>query len=115
MDKSSCRPDFAVSVYPGYLKAKDKDELASGLRIPEGTPPIFLVHGGDEIISAPEHSVLLYLALRRAGVPAELHIYAGTAHDFGVRTNARPYSTWTASCRAWLGQGGFLPSPGAKE
>ena len=102
VDKMSCRPDFAVSVYPGYLKAKDKDELAPGLQIPIGAPPIFLVHGAEDIISPPENSVLMYLALRRAGVPAELHIYAGAAHDFGVRTNDRPYSKWTASCADWL-------------
>ena len=76
IDKISCRPDFAIPVYSGYLKAKDKDELAPGLRIPTGTPPVFLVHGGDDIISPPEHSVVMYLALKRAGVPAELHIYA---------------------------------------
>jgi acetyl esterase/lipase len=108
MDKISCRPDFAIPVYSGYLKAKDKDELAPGLRIPTNTPPIFLVHGGEDIISPPEHSVLMYLALKRAGVPAELHIYAGTAHDFGVRTNDRPYSKWSARCADWLRDGGFL-------
>jgi acetyl esterase/lipase len=108
VDKISCRPDFAVPVYSGYLKAKDKDELAPGLRIPAGTPPIFLVHGDEDIVSSPENSVLMYLALKRAGVSAELHIYARTTHDFGVRTNARPYSTWTASCAHWLRDGGFL-------
>ena len=66
------------------------------------------MHGGEDIISPPEHSVLMYLALKRAGVPAELHVYAGTAHDFGVRTNDRPYSKWTVSCAEWLRDGGFL-------
>jgi acetyl esterase/lipase len=102
IDQVSCRPDFGVAVYSGYLKAKDKDEIAPGLRIPEGTPPIFLAHGGEDIISSPEHSVLMYLALKRAKVPAELHIYAGTAHDFGVRKSDQPYSTWTESCTSWL-------------
>jgi len=111
VDKISCRPDFAVLVYPGYLKAKDKDELAPGLQIPAGTPPIFLVHGGEDIISPPGNSVLMYLALKRAGVPAELHVYAGTAHDFGVRTNDHPYSAWTASCAGWLREGGLLRAP----
>jgi acetyl esterase/lipase len=114
VDKISCRPDFAIPVYSGYLKAKDKDELAPGLRIPTNTPPIFLVHGGEDIISPPEHSVLMYLALKRAGVPTELHIYANTAHDFGVRTNDRPYSTWTARCAEWMLDGGFLRT-NAKE
>jgi acetyl esterase/lipase len=108
IDKVSCRPDFAIPVYSGYLKAKDKDELASGLSVPKGTPPMFLVHGGADIISDPEHSVVLYRALKRAGVPAELHIYATAAHDFGVRKTEQPYSTWTQSCGAWLRHQGFL-------
>jgi len=109
VDKVSCRPDFAIPVYSGYLKAKEKDEVAPGLTIPTNTPPIFLVHGGEDIISPPEHSVLMYLALKRAGVPTELHVYANTAHDFGVRTNEHPYSTWTARCADWLRESGLLP------
>jgi acetyl esterase/lipase len=109
IDHVSCRPDFAILAYPGYLKAKDKDELSPRLMISSGTPPVFLVHGGDDIISPPENSLLLYLALRRAGIPAELHVYAGTTHDFGVRTSNRPYATWTTSCANWLRDRGFLP------
>jgi acetyl esterase/lipase len=114
IDQVSCRPDFAILAYPGYLKVKDKDELAPGLRIPAGTPPVFLAHGGEDIISPPEHSVLMYLALRRAGVPAELHVYAKTAHDFGVRQSGRPCSSWTDSCAKWLGQQGFLERPAGR-
>lgn len=111
IDTNSCRPDFAILVYPGYLKAKDKDELAPGLEIPAGTPPVFLAHGGADIISPPENSVLMYLALRRAGIPAELHVYALAAHDFGVRPSEQPCSTWTESCAAWLRRQGFLKPP----
>src|SRR4029453_4105705 len=50
VDRVSCRPDFAIPVYSGYLKEKDKDEIASGLRIPTNTPPVFLVHGSDDVI-----------------------------------------------------------------
>jgi acetyl esterase/lipase len=108
VDKVSCRPDFAVAVYPGYLKAKGKDELAPGLRVPARTPPVFLAHGGADVVSDPEHSVVLYRALKRAGVPAELHVYAGATHDFGVRPSDRPCSTWTHSCAAWMRDQGFL-------
>ena len=108
IDKVSCRPDFAVLVYSGYLKAKNKDDLATGLSIPAGAPPIFLAHGGDDIVSNPDHSVVAYLALKRAGVPAELHIYATAAHDFGVRPSGHPCSTWTQSCATWLRHQGFL-------
>jgi len=108
IDKVSCRPDFAVAVYPGYLKATDKDELAPGLTIPKGTPPIFLVHGGDDVISPPEHSVFMYLALKRANIPAELHVYESATHGFGVRGSDHPHSTWTASCTKWLTHQGLL-------
>jgi len=113
-DKVSCRPDFAILCYSGYLKAKDKEDLAPGLRIPAETPPVFLAHGGDDIISSPDHSVVTYLALKRAGVPAELHIYATAAHDFGVRPSDHPCSTWTQSCAAWLRHQGLL-KPRASE
>lgn len=108
LDKISCRPDFAILAYSGYLKTKDKNELAPGLSVPAETPPIFLVHGGADLISDPAHSVVMYLALKRAGVSAELHVYAGAAHDFGVRPSDRPCSTWTKSCADWLRHQGFL-------
>src|SRR5688572_13049028 len=111
VDKVSCRPDFAVPVYSGYLKAKDKDELAPGLRIPTNAPPFFLVHGGEDIVSTPQNSVVLYLALKQAGVLAELHIYAGATHDFGVRKSEHPYATWTDSCVKWLRQYQLLKDP----
>jgi acetyl esterase/lipase len=114
IDKTSCRPDFAILAYSGYLKAKDTDELAPGLRIPAGTPPVFLAHGGEDIISDPAHSVVLYLALKRAGVSAELHVYATAAHDFGVRPSDHPCSTWTQSCANWLRHQGLL-QPRASE
>ena len=115
IDRISCRPDFAIAAYSGYLKAKDKDELAPGLRIPAGTPLIFLVHGGADIVSDPAHSVVMYQALKRVGVPAELHIYATAAHDFGVRPSVHPCSTWTRSCADWLQYHGFLkPAAGGK-
>ena len=113
-DQATCRPDFAILCYSGYLKAGDKDELAPGLRVPPGTPPVFLVHGGEDIISDAAHSVVAYLALKRAGVAAELHVYAATAHDFGVRRSANPSSTWTESCARWLRHQGLLKSRAAE-
>ena len=109
IDKASCRPDFAILAYPGYLKEKDKDELSHLLDVPKGTPPVFLVHGSDDLISPPEHSVVMYLALKRAGIRAEMHVYANTSHDFGIRDkDDRPYSLWPKACTEWLRQQGFL-------
>ncbi len=102
IDEVSCRPDFGVAAYSGYLKAKDKLELSSHLRVPATTPPIFLVHGSDDPISTPLHSTMMYVALREAKVPAELHIYASTTHDFGIRSFNRPFAQWTDSCERWL-------------
>jgi acetyl esterase/lipase len=104
IDRVSCRPNFAIGAYSGYFKANESNELAPGIKVPPPqTPPIFLVHGDSDPISTPEHSVTMYLALRKANVPTELHIYASTTHDFGVRTSDdRPYTDWTEACLKWL-------------
>jgi acetyl esterase/lipase len=102
VDRVSCRPDFAVLCYSGYLKAKERDTTAPGIQVPANTPPIFLAHSSDDNISDAEHSVFMYLALKRAGVPAELHVYASGNHDFGVRQNEKLPSSWTQLCVRWL-------------
>jgi acetyl esterase/lipase len=106
IDEVSCRPDFAVLCYSGYLKAKEKDEIRPDLRIPANTPPIFLAHASDDKESyggsSAENSAIAYLALKRAGIPAELHIFATGDHDFGVRQNERLPSSWTQLCVNWL-------------
>jgi acetyl esterase/lipase len=109
LDRISSRPDFAIAAYSGYLKAKDSNSLAPGLGVPADTPPVFLVHGGEDIISPPEQSVVMYLALKQAGIPAELHVYANTTHDFGVRPSDRPFGQWTDACARWLRDLGLLP------
>jgi acetyl esterase/lipase len=106
-DKVSCRPDFAVLVYPAYLLAKDKDELAPEIKVAKDSPPMFFAHAGDDKIKA-DNSVFMYLALQRAGVPAELHIYSSGGHGFGLRASKQPCSTWPRRCTAWLQAQGFL-------
>jgi acetyl esterase/lipase len=110
-DAVSCRPDFAVMCYSGYLKADDRDAVAAGIRIPAGTPPIFLAHAGDDSITDPAQSVVTYLALHRAGVPAELHVYATGEHDFGVRQNDKLPSSWPRLCLNWLRSRDLLSAP----
>jgi len=118
VDQISCRPDFAVMCYSGYLKAKGKNELAPGIQIPADTPPIFLAHASDDKESyggsLSENSALMYLALRGAGVSAELHIYATGDHDFGVRQNEKLPSSWTNLCIRWLRSQGLL-KPDSKK
>jgi acetyl esterase/lipase len=111
VDEVNCRPDFAVLVYPAYLIAKDKDEPAPDIRIRKECPPMFLVHAGDDRLKA-DNSVLTYLALKRAGVPAELHVYASGGHGFGLRPSEQPCSTWPQRCAEWLRIRGLL-KPGS--
>ncbi|HEX5103448.1 MAG TPA: alpha/beta hydrolase [Pirellulaceae bacterium] len=113
-DEASCRPDFAVLCYSGYLKSKERDELAAGLQVPAQTPPIFLAHSTDDSISNAEHSVFMYLALKRAKIPVELHIYASGEHDFGVRQNGKLPASWTGLCLNWLRSLDLL-APQARE
>jgi acetyl esterase/lipase len=109
IDQVSCRPDFAVLCYSGYLKAKDRDATSPGIRIPKDTPPILLAHASDDKISDPEHSVFMYLALKRAGISAELHTFASGDHDFGVRQTDKLRSSWPHLCVKWLRSQGLLP------
>jgi acetyl esterase/lipase len=105
VDRVSCRPDFAVVAYPGYiLERPGSGALAESIRIPKGTGPMFLVHASDddEPGSQPEQSLALYRALRGAGVPVELHIYDEGGHGFGVRKSGRPVSGWPERCAEWL-------------
>jgi acetyl esterase/lipase len=117
IDKLSCRPAFAVAVYPGYLVAEDQktDVLAPYIRIPQGTPPVFLVHASDDPESGPENSVAMYIALRKAGIAAELHVYAKGGHGFGVRKTNQPCSNWTDLCVAWLRSQGILNASADKQ
>jgi acetyl esterase/lipase len=117
IDQTSCRPDFAVACYSGYLKVKDKNELRPDLHIPPDTPPIFLAHASDDRESyggsLAENSAVAYLALKRAGIPTELHIFATGDHDFGVRQNEKLPSSWPKLCVNWLRTQGLLkPSAG---
>ncbi len=113
IDKVSCRPDFAVLVYPAYLTVKDKDELAPDIRVRKDCPPMFFAHASDDGVKA-DNSVLMYLALKRAGVPAELHVYSRGGHGFGLRPSPNPCSTWPQRCADWLRSQGFLKHNTAK-
>jgi len=115
IDRISCRPDFAGAIYPGYFIEQqpagveiNQDTLAPYMRIPKEMPPIFLVHASDDKVAGSENSAVMYLALKRAGVPAELHVYAQGGHGFGVRKSALPCSRWTDRFASWLGSQGML-------
>jgi acetyl esterase/lipase len=107
IDRVSCRPDFAVLIYPGGVLEKGKDTLRPDIRVTKDTPPMFFAHASDDKVS-PENSVALYLALKQAKVPAEMHLYASGGHGFGLRKSDQPCSTWPQSCADWMRGRGFL-------
>jgi acetyl esterase/lipase len=106
-DKTSCRPDFTVLVYPAYLVEKDATAIKGEFPISKETPPAFLAHAGDDPVT-PESSLFYFLALKRAGVPAELHIYSTGGHGFGLRESASPSHTWPKRCEEWLRAGSWI-------
>jgi acetyl esterase/lipase len=107
IDQVSCRPDFGVLVYSGLVARRDKPELMPDIRVSAETPPCFFAHAGDDRVDV-ENSVLMYLALKRAKVPAELHVYASGGHGFGLRPSEQPCSTWPKRCEEWLRVRGVL-------
>lgn len=106
-DKVSSRPDFAVLVYPGGLLEKDGTKLREDVKVTKDAPPMFFAHAGDDRVS-PENSVQLFLALKRVGVPADLHIYASGGHGFGLRPTEKPCSQWPKRCEEWMSTQGWL-------
>jgi trehalose utilization protein/dienelactone hydrolase len=106
-DKVSCRPDFTVLVYPAYLTVKGSDGLSPEIRVSKEAPPAFFAHAGDDPVTA-DNSVRMYRALKKAGVPAELHVYASGGHGFGLRPSDKPCSKWPARCSEWLKERGWL-------
>ncbi len=107
IDKVSCRPDFAVLLYPAYLANAEKGGLAPEIRVTAQTPPAFFVHADDDKLSA-ENSAQTYVALKRAGVSAELHVYRSGGHGVGLRPSADAVSTWPARCADWMRGMGYL-------
>jgi acetyl esterase/lipase len=112
-DNTSCRPDFAVMVYAGGILQRGSGELISDIQVTKDTPPTFLVHCSDDRGSA-EQSAQMYVALKRAGVPAELHIYAGGGHGFGMRQSKNPVSQWPTRCEEWMRAQGILAAADTK-
>jgi len=107
-DKLSCRPDFLVPIYPAYLFDKDDGSRLSPLvKVNENTPRSFIIITHDDQDRAV-YASLFYVALKRAGVPSELHVFSEGGHGYGLRPSDDPVSGWPKLCEAWLRKNGFL-------
>lgn len=111
-DEASCRPDFLMLVYPAYL-VDAQGQLKPDLAVTKETPPMFLAHAFNDGITC-ENSVQLFLALKKAGVASELHIYSAGGHGFGLRPSEDAVSTWPKRCEDWLRGRGLVSSPPRK-
>ncbi|MBT9331794.1 alpha/beta hydrolase [Paracidobacterium acidisoli] len=126
-DQQSCRPDFAVAIYPGHLSLSaarwdarqgakkftlprpghpsiTDAELALNpdLHITRQTPPTFLLQAEDDHEDSVYDSLSYYIALERAGVAAEMHLYAHGGHAFGLRQTKFPITGWPRLVETWL-------------
>ncbi len=132
-DKQSCRPDFAVAIYPGHLSrsaaewdarqgarkfvlpppdprstAEDAFALNPDLHVGSRTPPTFLLQNEDDKVDGVKQSLSYYSALEKAGVPVEMHLYAQGGHAFGLRRTKFPVAEWPQLVEMWLGTIGMV-------
>ncbi len=123
-DKESCRPDFAVVLYPGHLsisaalwdaregKSKFAVQLPPGadpvlglnpdLHVTAQTPPTFLLQAEDDHVDNVDDALSYYIALKKTGVPAEIHLYPQGGHAFGLRPTKFPITQWPKLVETWL-------------
>lgn len=108
-DQVSCRPDFAVIVYPGYLAIAEQNFAPnSEIHPTEQTPPSFILQTEDDPVHV-ENATGYFLALKNAKVPAELHIYAHGGHGYGLRRTELPVTGWPQLVETWLRTIKILP------
>lgn len=101
-DALSCRPDFAIIIYPGYLAIAEKAmEFNPDIPVTAETPPTFLVQAEDDPVHV-ENAIEYFMALKKAGVAAELHVYTKGGHGYGLRPTELPITHWAALAATWL-------------
>jgi acetyl esterase/lipase len=133
-DKESCRPDFGVGIYPGHLSfhaaewdAKQGTKkfviphlehqsitdanlaLNPDLHVTNRTPPTFLLQAQDDHVDSVYDSLAYFIALQKAGVPAEMHLYAHGGHAFGLRRTKLSITGWPQLVEVWLKTIGMIP------
>jgi acetyl esterase/lipase len=134
IDSVSPRPDFAVLIYPlisfsepfthsgsrRNLLGTEPDpalveRMSNDRQVTARTPPAFLIHTWEDSGVPPENSIAFYLALRKAGVPAEMHVFLRGPHGFGLGENRGAVSAWPRLCEEWMAESGFLSHQELRE
>jgi acetyl esterase/lipase len=109
VDQQSARPDFALAIYPGHLVT---DDGAYNVNVPvtHETPPTFVLQAEDDHVDGVDQALYYYNALKKADVPAELHIYPHGGHAFGLRPTSNPVTHWPALAQTWMESIGVMPA-----
>ncbi len=103
IERQNARPAFQALIYPG----RSQDIVPA-----PDSPPVFLACGYKDRPDISEGLATVYLAFKKVGVPAELHVYAGAGHGFGIReTDHSPAAAWPERFREWLADRGFMAPP----
>jgi acetyl esterase/lipase len=112
IDTVTCRPDFGLVFFPGHMTvhANGPYELNRTLPVDRNTPPMFILQAGNDPVDTIQHSLVYYIALKKAGVHAEYHVYAEGGHAFGLNRSAQnipgweklPIADWEVLARRWL-------------
>jgi len=111
-DDLSCRPDFLIPIYPAYLAdEKQPGPLSPLVRVTKETPPTFIAVTHDDALRGL-NAAQFYIELKKANVPAELHIYTKGGHGYGLRPSDNPVSSWPQRCADWLRTQGWLEPKG---
>jgi acetyl esterase/lipase len=129
VERFGARPDFLILCYPvitmtapymhkgsrDNLLGRDPDQdlarsMSSELQVTAQTPPTFIFQTDADTAVPAENSVAFYLALRKAGVPAELHVYQNGIHGVDLATDIPGTNDWPARCEAWMKVRGLLES-----
>ena len=108
-DRISCRPDFAVVIYPGLLvPRKNPEKLNPEFTVTANTPPTFLAQAQDDPVDVA-NSLFYYQALLKAKVPTEMHLYPVGGHGYGLRRTDKPVTAWPARAEEWMRSLKMLP------
>jgi acetyl esterase/lipase len=96
IDEVSCKPNFGIVIFPGHMTFHTTKpyELNHTLPVDSTTPPMFILQAGNDPIDTIQNSLVYYIALKKAGVPAEYHIYAEGGHAFGLNKSALKVPEW---------------------
>jgi len=116
-DQQSCRPDFAVALYPGHLWMREEGQYGFNpdIHVTRATPPTFLLQAETDSVDNVNQSLVYYIALKDAGVPTEMHLYTGGGHAFGLRRTKDPITEWPQLVEKWLRTIGILSVDGGGQ